>query len=71
MIRAALNLALAAGYLLGVVLVWIGIEMYTVDEARLAPSLVSVAVGIMVWWALASFGKAMRPLSIQKGECGR
>jgi hypothetical protein len=56
-----LNLALAAGYILGVILVWIGIEMYALDGARFFPSLLSVVTGIGVWWLLASIGRRMRP----------
>jgi hypothetical protein len=59
-IQLTFNMVLAAGYLLGVVLIWIGIEMYTVDGARLAPALLSVAVGIGLWWALATVGRWMR-----------
>jgi hypothetical protein len=59
-IRPIFNIGLMAGYLLGVVLVWIGIEMYAVDGARLAPSLLSVLAGILVWAALVAFGRLAR-----------
>ena len=68
MIRPIFNVGLMAGYLLGVVLVWIGIEMYAVDGARLAPSLLSVLAGILVWAALVAFGRLARGGGAP-GEC--
>jgi hypothetical protein len=69
MMRPIFNILLAIGYLMGIVLVWIGVEMFAVDGARLAPSLLSVSVGIAVWWVLASFGRRMRVQTPSVAEC--
>jgi len=58
--RALLNFALGAGYVLGTLFVWIGIEMVAIDGARLAPGVLSVAVGIGCWSLLSTAGRALR-----------
>ncbi len=67
--RVALNLSLGAGYVLGTLFVWIGIEMYAIDGARLAPAVLSLAVGIALWSLLSAAGRALRT-GMHAGEDG-
>lgn len=71
MIQTAINAMLGLGYLAGLVLVWIGLEMFVIDGGRLAPALFSVAAGIALWAALVAAGKALHRHAIRRMEAGR
>jgi hypothetical protein len=60
MIRPVINIGLGLGYVLGTLLVWIGMEMYVIDGSRLAPATLSVAAGIALWQITVLAGRSVR-----------
>lgn len=59
MIQTLINSLLGLGYVAGLALVWIGLEMFVIDGRALAPSLLSLIAGIGLWAALVALGKAL------------
>jgi hypothetical protein len=54
MIRYLLNLLLGLGYLLGLVLVWLGLELLIFDRDQNVQGVMVAAAGI-AWWSLLAF----------------
>lgn len=59
MIQTIINALLGLGYVFGLFLVWVGMEMYIVDGRPFGPSFLSVLAGIGLWAALVAIGKAL------------
>jgi hypothetical protein len=59
MMQLLVNAVLGVGYVAGLMLVWIGMEMFAIDGRSFAPSLLSVAAGIALWAGLVSVGKQL------------
>ena len=51
MMRYVANGLLGVGYLLGFVLVWLGLELLIFDREQVSQGLVTVAAGI-AWWSV-------------------
>ena len=57
--RTLANGMLAASYIAGLLLVWIGLEMYIIDGRSLEPSLLSVATGVALWAFTVDIGRRL------------
>lgn len=71
MIQALINAAMGLGYIAGLFLVWVGMEMYVVDGGRFAPAFLSVVAGIALWAGLVSIGKALHRHAIHVERAAR
>lgn len=65
MIQPLVNALLGFGYIVGLFLVWVGMEMYVIDGRRFAPSVLSVFAGIALWAALVAIGKAVHRRAVR------
>jgi len=68
MMRPVINFILGLGYVVGLLFVWIGIEMYAIDGSRLAPAVLSVVMGILAWQVTVFIGRLVRGASLQGEE---
>jgi predicted tellurium resistance membrane protein TerC len=71
MMQTLINLLLGLGYVVGLILVWIGLEMYVVDGRRFAPAFLSIVVGVGLWSILVAAGKAFHRQAVRRMETQR
>ncbi|MBL9119746.1 MAG: hypothetical protein JNL80_07525 [Phycisphaerae bacterium] len=71
MIQTLINALLGLGYIAGLILVWIGLEMFVIDGRRFAPSFLSIVAGVGLWALLVATGKALHRQAIRRMEAQR
>ncbi len=61
-----INILLTAGYLAGLVFVWVGLETLTIEHGELSLGIFIIISGILLWTLMNIFGHLLNSIYLKR-----
>lgn len=61
-----INILLTAGYLAGLVFVWVGLETLTIEHGELSLGIFIIIYGILLWTLMNIFGHLLNSIYLKR-----